>query len=148
MGSLENWPRWLRWLLVLPAAIASSLGIQLLVGIAHLFIEPGEVLVPFVGAMGDYFPQLANSIAGPYAFVWAGASLAPTRKKRVALVLATAMSLMLVAGTLWIFSAGRGSWWFLVTSAVAVAAALLSYYRWHLIGTERDAPSANSVPRS
>lgn len=66
-------PTWLRWVLVFPAALASYLGIQLLVGIQSEFLS-------FPDSVQDLWSQGVNSIAGPWAFVFSGARVAPSTR--------------------------------------------------------------------
>jgi peptidoglycan/LPS O-acetylase OafA/YrhL len=65
-------PTWLRWVVVLPTAIASYLGIQILIGLQ-------SEMAPFPDILQDLWSQGLNSIIGPWAFVYSGARVAPRR---------------------------------------------------------------------
>ena len=74
-GIIGKFPNWLRWVLFLPSAIAAYLLTQLFVVIVNMF-----------GPMGDsWWVQFINSIAGSYAFIVAGAFVAPKHKFNISL---------------------------------------------------------------
>lgn len=70
----KNWT-WVRWALVLPAAVAAFFASQL-VGIVLTLFAP------------DLWSQLINSALGGYAFVYIGARTAPREATAIAVVLA------------------------------------------------------------
>ena len=96
---IESWPRWLRWILVLPVAVASYWIVQLLVSILLYFADfVGESNWPH--SMNDLVCQITNSFAGPYAFVFTGTLMAPSRKNHSAITLATLGAVLVVGITL------------------------------------------------
>lgn len=68
-----NIPNYLRWILLFPAAIASFIGIQLIIAVFNSFTPLPEKLI-------NIFCQFANSIAGPFVFVIVGGTIAPIYK--------------------------------------------------------------------
>jgi hypothetical protein len=75
---LEQWPTWLRWLLVVPAALAGFLAIQIVIVILSFFSGSWLSWLP------DWAIQLINSAASGYALVYAAAWTAPRAKVVVA----------------------------------------------------------------
>ena len=78
-------PAWLRWVLVLPAALLGYVGVELVNAVVSM-------LGPFPEGMADFFVPFA----GPAAFVWAGALTSPIRSSLVSLALAVTISAALV----------------------------------------------------
>lgn len=75
-----NIPDWLRWVLVIPAAIGAYFGIQIAVALGNSFSPGPEIFI-------NIFCQIVNSVAGPYCLVWAGAKTAPSNRFVVAIIL-------------------------------------------------------------
>lgn len=106
--SKVNLPNWLRWVLVVPAAIGAYCGIQIVVAI-------GNSLTPIPEVFLNIFCQFVNSVAGPYCLVWAGAKTAPSNNFVVAIVLTVihailngvVVTLGIVSGA---YSAGYIAW--------------------------------------
>lgn len=77
---------WLRWVLVLPAAVGAYAGAQVLVII-------GSLIGFFDG--GDTWAQFIGSILCPAAFVWFGSKSAPSHRLLTAICLAVLLSMLL-----------------------------------------------------
>src|SRR5262245_20806274 len=128
--AMNGMPGWLRWIAVLPCALGSFLVVQIAVAVAHGFLELVGGLSPIVSMMGDYFPQLCNSAAGPYALVWAGSRVAPTHKAVTAATLAVMVAIMAAAGLILavvnpqLTQRPGGMLWLIVTGVVSVGAAI------------------------
>jgi FtsH-binding integral membrane protein len=67
---------WLRWVGVLPAAVAAYIVIQVMVAIGNI-----------ITGLPDFYVQLFNSIVASFCFVYAGAKTAPRYSFIVALTL-------------------------------------------------------------
>jgi|GEM_PF-4635139 len=81
----------LRWVAVLPGALAASLAIEVAAGLFYTLFNPTEPL---------FWVNLIKSCLGSFVFVWVGHWIAPTAKHPIALVLAILMTLVGVTG-LW-----------------------------------------------
>ncbi len=91
-------PNWLRWCLMLPVALAAYLLIQIGVGLAS------EAL-PYPDNVQDMLSQFLNSFAGPWAFIYVGAKLAPHGKALpTAIGLAVLFGIIILAGNVMIFA--------------------------------------------
>jgi hypothetical protein len=77
VGVVDRLPHWLRWLLVLPTAVAAYFAVQLAIIIAGL-LSGNE--------LPDWVYQLINSAASGYAFVGAAAWMAPRAKVVTAII--------------------------------------------------------------
>lgn len=100
-----------RWILVLPAAIAAYVVVNLLVGIAS---EGGK----------DALSQLVNSFVAPAVLVYAGAYVAPVYRFVVAVVLAVAHTVFGVYAWVVLVTASpdsSGTGWLTFTSFVTIA---------------------------
>jgi hypothetical protein len=134
---MDRLPAWLRWILVLPAAAGSFLAIQIVVALLHTVAEYLAVLTPLVSAMGDYFPQLVNSVAGPYAFVWAGTRTSPAHRLTTAISLAVIMSVITAAAIVLVFlypnEAGMrpgGLTWLTFSGVLGIGTAIKACLDW------------------
>jgi hypothetical protein len=78
LRSFERLPAWLRWILVVPAALLSWVVVQLPVA---LLTETGTL----PDSWRDPASQLANSVIPPFLLVWVAAVLAPRQPFVVAL---------------------------------------------------------------
>jgi hypothetical protein len=120
----------LRWIAVLPAAVAAFAVVQLLIILANSITTNGYA---------DWFLQLANSFAGAYAFVFAGAHTAPKRQYMVGIVLAVLFSAFIIGLMVlrWFIKTSDPFWWLAlagVISLVALVAAVIQLKedRWQL----------------
>ncbi|MEX2663008.1 MAG: hypothetical protein WD227_13855 [Vicinamibacterales bacterium] len=136
-SAIERLPVWLRWILVLPSAAAAYLVVQLVVILLHTLAEFFRALAPIVSVMGNYFPQLVNSIAGPYAFVWLGARVAPTHKFISAVTLAVIVATLSGAVLLLALASPNvssrqpgGLIWILITGLIGTTAAIKASLDW------------------
>ncbi len=108
-------PSWLRWILVLPIAIASCLVVQVIVAIlfslADLLDESN-----WPHSMNDLVTRMATYFAGSYCFVFAGVFVAPSHKRHSAIVL-TVVGIVLLT---WfaVTALIKGSRWELSVSAI------------------------------
>jgi hypothetical protein len=87
---MEKWPVWLRWTLMLPAALVASLVIQIVIAIVSSLSHDVSVLSWFP----DWVIQLINSVAGGFAFVWAAGWMAPRGKTVVAIIFTVLITLL------------------------------------------------------
>lgn len=78
----------LRWVAVLPAALAAYFAIQLLIILGDAIMAERHA---------EWFLQLVNSFASAYAFVFAGAHTAPRYQFTVGIVLAIIFAAFLIA---------------------------------------------------
>lgn len=110
-------PNWLRWTLVLPAAVAGYVAIQFVVGFS-------SESLPLPSVLRDWYSQAMNSIVAPWAFVMIGAKTAPVgRALPTGIALAVlygiftgvVAALAVVATTL-----NTPLWWILVSGLVSV----------------------------
>jgi len=96
---VERFPHWLRWLLVLPVAVAAYAVVQLI----NVF-APGP----------DWLIRWFGSLANPCAFVLVGSLAAPKARFAVSVVLAilisVAQSLLLVVATIRGMEPGWSLW--------------------------------------
>jgi hypothetical protein len=102
--ALDPLPGWLRWVLVLPMAIIGFFAIQLMI------IVISALNISWLSWLPDWVIQLINSAASGFAFVYAGAWMAPRGKLPVAVILTVAvaaLSGMILLATL--FGIGHGS---------------------------------------
>ena len=120
---------WLRWILVIPAAIGAYAGVQIAIAIMSL--------------IGDFFwetgsarwTQLINSAAGPAAFVWYGSKTAPVHRFITSISLTVLLAIaMSVLATL-VFSHGIGTkWenvWLVVCGVIGVVSSIIACYSIH-----------------
>jgi hypothetical protein len=116
---------WLRWILVLPAAVAAYFGVQ----IAVIVVE----------AINDFFwdshsvrwTQFVNSVAGPAAFVWCGAFVAPGYRFVTAICLSIVMTIFeSVVATLVFYSGSRTldfeGWWLIGMGVAGLVACVIA----------------------
>ena len=132
-GALDSLPKWLRWILVTPAAITSYFGIQIVVAFIHGIAEELDVLSPLVSFMGDYLPQLVNSIIGAYAFVWVGVWMAPSHRFPTSVVLAAVLSLLTCSSVVFLLvqpQLQESLVWLLFTSLLGIGAAVKACVDW------------------
>jgi hypothetical protein len=120
--------RTLRWIAVLPAAVAAYLGIQVVVALGNSFAPGPESWI-------NIWCQLINSIAGPYCFVLAGAKTAPLHRFITAIVLTVLYSLASgVLLTLVLTSQQQFStplWWFVTSLVIGLVAAIVACIQLH-----------------
>jgi hypothetical protein len=76
----------LRWIAVLPAAVGSYVGVALL-----------TVLMQHLNSDSAFWGELSSAVFAPMAFVYAGATTAPTHRFTTAITL-TVLHAMLLAG--------------------------------------------------
>lgn len=91
----RGWPAWARWLAVLPAAI---LGAVLVSFPIHWFALglTGNTPISMIRLdreVTEAVERLLQAFFGPYAFVWAGARVAPTFRVATAIVLTALLGL-------------------------------------------------------
>jgi hypothetical protein len=123
---LKRFPKfieWLRWILVIPGAIASYFAIQVLVAIcSYLF----GLIVPVLG--NDMASQFINTILGTIFFVLVGAKIAPKHSFIVAICLTVAYATIQITvisiGILALVKTTDSLWWIVVTSLVSVGTAV------------------------
>ena len=129
-------PYWLRWTLVLPAALGAYLGIQILVGLSsELFNLPWILPSDWENAAQDRLSQGLNSVVGPIALIYAGALTSP-KGYRFHTSIALAVLFGVVTGgilALSLFSAQQYHplWWIFTTSAASIAAVIVACIKIH-----------------
>jgi hypothetical protein len=109
---------WLRWVLILPAAVFAYLTIQLGFGLAS------ETL-PYPDSVQDRLSQFINSFIGPWAFVYSGAKLAP-RGTALHVAIGLAVLFGVFTGAIGLIALSAGSarhprWWIVATSLISLA---------------------------
>lgn len=105
----------LRWIAVLPAALAAFAIIQLLIIFADATMAEGHA---------NWYLQLVNSFAGAYAFVFAGAHTAPRYQYTVGIVLAV-LAVIFMSGLLYLAYSIKTTdpwWWLALASAISIVA--------------------------
>ncbi|MCX6907234.1 MAG: hypothetical protein NTY01_04235 [Verrucomicrobia bacterium] len=126
----SGFPDWLRWVLVLPAAIVSFFGVQFAVAI-------GLSIFPF---LSDSFVQFWNSIMGSAFLVVGGAQTAPKHRFTVALTLSviwTVFGGLVIAAR--IFIPGHYSdafWWLCVCNFIGIVATVVVCVVYHQMETK------------
>lgn len=79
-------PHWLKWILVLPAAIGAFVGVQILVVAGSLFLDSGSG-----------YAQFASALLCPAAFVSAGSRVAPVYRHITAICLTILVAILSTA---------------------------------------------------
>ncbi len=123
--TLSSIPAWARWALVLPAAAAAYIAIQILVAI-------GNSLTGLPEFFEKAYSQLINSIVGPLAFVYVGATVAPRQHFAVALVLTVAHAIVNAVLVTAVLISGRHSdpaWVLVGACALGIAATIILCYQ-------------------
>lgn len=121
-------PNWVRWLLVVPAALAAFGVVQVLVAII-LTLSPLQGLSP---KLSDGAGQLVNSALGPYCFVLMGSLVAPSHRRASAITLAVLG--LAIMGAVYILSSmiggvarfGFTGWWLFVSFVLGVASSCIA----------------------
>lgn len=118
---------WLRWILVLPAAIGAYFGIQFAVAIANSIGLGPEWFV-------NIYCQIINSIIGPYCLIMAGAKTAPDYHFIVAVVL-TAIHLV-AAGYIVTYAIISNNhvdplWWLTLSMVFGITATIVACIQCH-----------------
>ena len=134
-GSKVMLPQWLRWILVLPAAIGAYAGIQIVVIVGNTFCPGPQVFI-------QYFCQFVNSVAAPYCFVLAGARTAPRYRLVAAIALVVVLAVLygsvttlaVVQGRMGVYDQLHSDplWWVITSSIIGIVAsgaACLHVYR-------------------
>jgi len=107
---------WLRWILVLPAAIGSLAGIEAILLIASL--------IPHI--LPDIFIQILSCLICPIAFVTGGAKTAPSHRGATAICLTIIYAIVEgILLTIIIVTKAEGGWrlvWLGVCSVLGIAA--------------------------
>jgi hypothetical protein len=122
---MNEWevPDWLRWLLVLPAALGAWIGSQIFIMMLGNIMKYGLEL----WNLGIWVVTVGAAVAAPYGFVWAGALAAPRYSFRVAVILTAihalgAMTiLVMVLGTEHL---NAPVWWVITGNGVGILATL------------------------
>jgi len=123
---------WLRWILVLPAAIGAWIGIQI-----GIILVSGIIDIAWFGGLGGandtHLVQFLNTVASAWAFVFAGARTAPSKRGATALCL-TALFILGAFGVIYLaqdIESAKGFWgteWSLICLGVsAVTMAIMCY---------------------
>jgi hypothetical protein len=134
---------WLRWILVLPAAIGGWIGIQI-----GIILVSGIIDIAWFGGLGGandtHLVQFLNTIASAWAFVFAGAKTAPSNRGATALCL-TALFILGGFGVIFLaqgIESGKGFWgteWSLICGgASAVTMLIMCYEIYREEKQERD----------
>ena len=143
-------PVWLRWLLVLPAALGACVGIQIVVIFGNLITWPDSI--PF----RKFFIEIINSIAANYCFVIIGAKTAPKHRFVVGVILATAYTVfgITVAATFLIIGGSPYlTWWpipitsvvlLLIVGIVGIIAAIGACIQLHRTELAERSPELSS----
>ena len=131
MNTTRHWRRpWVRWVLVIPAALGVWAGIQLF--LAFLIIAPfySTLMESLYGRWITILKEFVFYAVAPYWAIIAGAKTAPTRAFQVALVLA--VLIIFAQFVLVFFLIAEGSEivsWLIVGSIGMVAAVSLAVYQ-------------------
>jgi hypothetical protein len=123
---------WLRWILVLPAAIGGWIGIQI-----GIILVSGIIDIAWFGGLGGandtHLVQFLNAIASAWAFVFAGAKTAPSNRGATALCL-TALFILGSFGVIFLaqgIESGKGFWgteWSLICGGASAVTMLIMCY--------------------
>lgn len=122
---IDKLPNWLRWILVLPGALATFILANVAISIFYMLF--GDRYLP--ETMKHFFIQFINGIVASYYYVFVGTYIAPKFKPTVAIVLTVIFSLLigiLLALTLVSGNSYDPTWWVIVTSAACLIAAIAS----------------------
>jgi len=116
-------PDWLRWVLMLPAALIAYFAIQVGVGLA-------SEMIPYPDSVQNLVSQFLNSVVGPWAFVYTGAKLAPQgRALYAAIGLAVLFGVFAGAITVMVLvirPTTHSAWWIAGTSVISLAMVVAS----------------------
>jgi hypothetical protein len=123
---------WLRWILVLPAAIGGWIGIQI-----GIILVSGIIDIAWFGGLGGandtHLVQFLNTIASAWAFVFAGAKTAPSNRGATALCL-TALFILGSFGVIFLaqgIESGKEFWgteWSLICGIASALTMLIMCY--------------------
>ena len=117
---------WLKWILVLPAAIGAYVGVQLLVILGSLILGTGELITQFVGA-----------VLCPIAFVSAGSRVAPLYRLLTSVCLTVLVAIYSAVVTTWAFF-GKVPYtksdltWFIVCGVAGIVACIFQCHGFYL----------------
>lgn len=120
-------PRWLRWVLIVPAAGIAYFLVQIIGGLA-------SETIPLSDRGQDLFSQALNSALGPWALVRVGAAIAPfPHSFSTAAVLSALVALVTAAllGAAFIGNAttGYAPGWLLFTSMISFVALFVASWQ-------------------
>jgi len=113
----------MRWIAVLPAALGAFVGVQIAIIVISL-VQSGFNEGP------DYWAQFANSVAGTYFLVWAGAKTAPRHRYVTALALAVLYGIF--TGAVFTLAIERGlyqsayRWWDILCYVAGIISAIVA----------------------
>ena len=115
---------WLRWVLVVPAAIGAFAGVQIVIALLSLVGD-------FFWSTGSaHWTEFVNSIAGPYAFVYYGAKTAPKHQFFTSICLtvlfAVLAAVIVTAYFMKGFGNGLANFWLVVCSLVGVVTTIVT----------------------
>ncbi len=82
---IAKWPAFVRWVLLLPAAIIAAIGITIILKLVNA-LSPGQ--------MATWWVDLTSSAAMGFVFVYIGSALAPRRQFETSLVLLVLLTLL------------------------------------------------------
>jgi hypothetical protein len=84
-------PPWLKWILVLPAAIGGFVVVQIFIVLGGLFLDTGS-----------YYAQFASALLCPAAFVSAGSTVAPAYRYITSICLTIVVAILQTALLTWL----------------------------------------------
>ena len=117
-----------RWILVLPAAIAAYVLVTLVVGIASE-LAASEIVMHRASSQSlgfkNFLSQLINSITAPVGFVYLGAKVAPSHRFITAVVLASAFGCLTLVVT-YLGVAEGVVWWLILSSVLSIVAVVVT----------------------
>lgn len=115
---------WMRWTLVLPAAIGAYLGVLFAIGVVS---QLSDILI---GRNTDNYSKFINCFAAPCAFVWCGAKTAPKWRAATSASLATLFStiqiVLLVLIVVRLKDRDSVFWWGIFAFVAGVAASIFT----------------------
>ena len=124
---MKTIPEWVRWILVLPAAIVGYVAVQ-------FFVAIGNSVGPGPEWLTDYWCQFVNSIAGPCCFVWVGVRIAPRYSFIVSVVLTVLFSIVTAVLVTMAIMIGRHSppvWWLITSTVLGIIATIYMCAHFH-----------------
>lgn len=113
-----------RWIAVLPAAAGAWIGVQLVIILANLMVEP---------RWWDWWLQLVNSAASSFCFVYAGAVTAPKHNFIVGVVVAILYGILIVviATCGFFIKTSEPLWWLILAGVISLVAAIIAVVNLH-----------------
>lgn len=126
--ALERLPSWVRWALVLPAAVVGLLACGLTLTLGYRLLLPLGDLHPVFSFFGLKGSRLLTAALNPYVFVRVGARVIPNPHKLHGAVVLAILVVLLLVGSSFVLQALRPdrfyvNWFTLLTGILTIGGA-------------------------